>query len=205
MEKTKKEVRAEVIERRRTVPFIERVRKSARICERVGEMLNEILPADRSSKKPVVALYSAMPGEVDLSELALGLVSHECRVAFPAMIEGSDDGRKSHMEFFEVSWDELNSSAESFLTKPLKLYTRAELVEDGFPYIAENEIDVVISPMVAFDNANRRLGYGGGNYDRLFAAIRPDTTVIGVAFDEQEVDCVPTDEYDIPLPVIVHE
>ena len=201
----KQQVRKQLIEKRRTIPFIDRVHKSGAICERVGVMLNDALPSDRSENHPVVAMYSAMNAEVDLSELAHGVLSHECRVCFPAMIEGSDDGRTSHMEFFEVNWDQLSNTEASFLTKPLQLFTRASLVEAGYPHVDESDIDAVIVPMVGFDRNNNRLGYGGGNYDRLLAQVRPDAIVIGVAFNEQEVDEVPTDDYDIPLPHIVHE
>ena len=202
---TKQQVREEALRNRAAIPFIERMHKSTRICDRVGVMLGELLPENRREKQPVVTMYSAMRSEVDLSELAHGILSHECRLCFPAMIKGSEDGRPSHMEFFEVNWNQLDDTGESFLTKPLKLYTREGLESEGFPYVSEDQIDVVITPVVAFDSENRRLGYGGGNYDRLFKLIRPEAIVIGVAFSEQEVAVVPTDEYDVTLPVIVHE
>jgi 5-formyltetrahydrofolate cyclo-ligase len=61
--------------------------------------------------------------------------------------------------------------------------------------------DVLIVPLLAFDKRGYRLGYGGGFYDRTLArlrAVKPVITV-GVAYDEQEVDVVPTDVYDQQL------
>jgi len=58
--------------------------------------------------------------------------------------------------------------------------------------------DVMLCPLLAFDDAGYRLGYGGGFYDRSLAEIRATKPVItiGVAFDEQKVDVVPRDAYD---------
>lgn len=61
--------------------------------------------------------------------------------------------------------------------------------------------DVLIVPLLAFDKRGYRLGYGGGFYDRTLARLRVVKPVItvGVAYDEQEVDVVPTDVYDQQL------
>ena len=48
-----------------------------------------------------------------------------------------------------------------------------------------------------------RLGYGGGCYDRYLPTISPACQIIGIAFDEQRVDHVPTDTHDLPLPHII--
>ncbi len=61
---------------------------------------------------------------------------------------------------------------------------------------------LVLTPMLAFDDAARRLGYGGGFYDRTLAGIRAGgqaVTAIGIAFDGQQVPSVPTGPYDMPL------
>jgi len=68
-----------------------------------------------------------------------------------------------------------------------------------------DRIDVVIAPGVAFDAAGRRLGYGGGFYDRLLPRLRPDTPVIAVAFATQVVGAVPATPRDVPVDVIVTE
>jgi 5-formyltetrahydrofolate cyclo-ligase len=64
---------------------------------------------------------------------------------------------------------------------------------------------VLIVPLLAFDRAGYRLGYGGGYYDRTLAALRREgaVTAIGVAFAEQEVARVPRGPGDEPLDLIV--
>ena len=63
------------------------------------------------------------------------------------------------------------------------------------------EPDVVLVPLLAFDAAGHRLGYGGGFYDRTLARLRAIKPVVavGVAYDELKVDAVPHRGYDEPL------
>lgn len=68
--------------------------------------------------------------------------------------------------------------------------------------------DVVLAPLLGFDRAGRRLGYGKGYYDRTLAALRrdrPDVLVIGLAFAVQEVPEVPADITDERLDAVVTE
>lgn len=60
---------------------------------------------------------------------------------------------------------------------------------------------VLLVPLAAFDREGYRLGYGAGFYDRTLTELRArdEVIAIGVAFDEQEVDAVPHDEYDQQL------
>lgn len=64
-----------------------------------------------------------------------------------------------------------------------------------------NDIDLVIVPGVAFDLRGRRIGRGKGYYDRLLSG--SNVYKIGVCFDFQLVECVPTDEHDILMDKII--
>ena len=61
--------------------------------------------------------------------------------------------------------------------------------------------DVVLVPLLAFDDEGYRLGYGGGFYDRTLVELRAIKPIvaIGVAYDEQRVDAVPRGRYDEPV------
>lgn len=61
--------------------------------------------------------------------------------------------------------------------------------------------DVLLVPLLAFDQACRRLGYGAGYYDRTLAGL-PGAIAIGCAFKEQVVDVVPTGPYDVALHAV---
>ena len=66
---------------------------------------------------------------------------------------------------------------------------------------------VLIVPLLAFDRAGHRLGYGGGFYDRTLARLRRSGAVlaVGVAYAAQEVAAVPRDGVDQPVDWIVTE
>ncbi len=64
-----------------------------------------------------------------------------------------------------------------------------------------SDIDVVIVPLLGFDEQKNRLGHGGGYYDRYlesFAGVK-----IGVAFDEQKVSAIEAEENDVRLDIII--
>lgn len=64
--------------------------------------------------------------------------------------------------------------------------------------------DVVLVPLLAFDGAGRRLGYGGGYYDRTLAGL-PGRVVLGFGFACQRMPEVPADARDVGLPAVVTE
>jgi 5-formyltetrahydrofolate cyclo-ligase len=73
------------------------------------------------------------------------------------------------------------------------------------PRIGHDAIDWVLVPGVAFDPAGRRLGYGGGYYDRLLPLLRPDAPRVAGAFDLQLVERAPATAHDLMVDMIVSE
>lgn len=67
------------------------------------------------------------------------------------------------------------------------------------------EVDLVGVPGVAFDRAGRRVGYGGGFYDRLLARLREGVPAVALAFSLQLVPEVPAGPTDRRVDVIVTE
>ena len=64
--------------------------------------------------------------------------------------------------------------------------------------------DLLLVPLLAFDGGCRRLGYGGGFYDRTLAVL-PGRVAIGCAFAAQRVDHVLAEAHDIPLQAVATE
>lgn len=66
------------------------------------------------------------------------------------------------------------------------------------------ELDLILTPLVAFDAQGQRMGMGGGFYDRTFAD-QPlaQQRMIGLAHDCQQVACIPTEAWDVPLPMVL--
>ena len=71
--------------------------------------------------------------------------------------------------------------------------------------VPPEQIDLVVVPGLAFDRAGRRLGYGGGHYDRFLTRLRADAVTVGVCFACQLVDSVPSATGDVPVDTVVTE
>jgi 5-formyltetrahydrofolate cyclo-ligase len=72
------------------------------------------------------------------------------------------------------------------------------------------QLDVIVAPLVAFDSAGRRLGMGGGFYDRTLAFLTRRSHgrsphFIGLAFEMQRIAKLPSDAWDVPLDAVVTE
>ncbi len=75
---------------------------------------------------------------------------------------------------------------------------------DDAEHVTPLHFDVIIVPMLGFDDTLQRIGYGGGFYDR-FLDTQPQAKKIGVCFELGKIDHVPTEPHDIPLDTIVTE
>ena len=77
--------------------------------------------------------------------------------------------------------------------------------------VSVTDIDIIFTPLVAFDEFGNRLGMGGGFYDRTLAAWyleyqqnkQAKPMPIGLAHDCQKVKAIPIENWDIPLPKII--
>lgn len=142
---------------------------------------------------------SRAAGRAGADEAGGSSVSSEPRAGdVPRMPSGSP-----LMRFYRVAREQLDAAAAGFLGAPLRCLACEALERDGFQAVDPEKLDAVVVPLVAFDDAGRRLGYGGGNYDQLLPRLRADAVVIGIAFDEQRVETVPCEPHDIALPHVV--
>lgn len=69
-----------------------------------------------------------------------------------------------------------------------------------------SELDIIFTPLVAFDTQGNRIGMGGGYYDRMLAPWfkeKKGPYPIGLAHDCQLVSKLPTESWDVPLPEII--
>jgi 5-formyltetrahydrofolate cyclo-ligase len=136
-----------------------------------------------------VALYPSTGSEVDTWELARLALATGKRVAWPRI---STSGRA--MEFACCAPAELLPGPARVLEAP-----------PSAPALPIDLLDLVVVPGLAFDPAGRRLGRGRGHYDATLVRLRPDALRIGLCFEAQVVDRVPTEPHDAPLDVVVTE
>lgn len=194
----KAELRRAVIARRDALDLDLRAAKSAVICARLVELLGRL----DAAAPHTVAVYAAMGSEVDPAAFAAAAAKRGWRVAYPCMLSAAEAaacGQRMCMR--AVAADD--ASAAPFIAHPARAFAATDIDSGRFPIVPDETLDMIVVPLVAFDRAGARLGYGGGCYDRYLPTLRPDCQIVGIAFEEQRVDHVPTDAHDLPLPHIV--
>lgn len=194
----KDELRRAVIARRDAIGLDARAAKSAAICARLVELLER----SDSATPRTVAVYAAMGSEADPAAFAAAAAKRGWRVAYPCMLSATDAvacGQRMCMRVAAAG----DTPAAPFIARPTRAFAATDIDRDRFPIVPAETLDMIIVPLVAFDRAGARLGYGGGCYDRYLSTLRPDCQIVGIAFEEQRVDHVPTDVHDLPLPNII--
>lgn len=194
----KVELRRAVIARRDALDLDVRTAKSAVVCARLAELMESRGTAGQRT----VAVYAAMGSEVDPAAFAAAAAKRGWRVAYPCMLSTSDAaacGQRMCMRAVSAG----DASEAPFIAHPTRAFAATDVDSVRFPIVPAAELDMVVVPLVAFDRTGARLGYGGGCYDRYLPTVAPKCLIVGIAFDEQRVDHVPTDAHDLPLPSIV--
>ncbi len=194
----KAELRRAVIARRDALDLDLRAAKSAAICARLIELLGRLDAAAAHT----VAIYAAMGSEVDPAAFAAAAVKRGWRVAYPCMLSAIDAaacGQRMCMRAVAVD----DASSAPFIAHPTRAFAATDIDSDRFPIMPAEALDIIVVPLVAFDRTGARLGYGGGCYDRYLPTLSATCQIIGIAFNEQRVDGVPTDAHDLPLPHII--
>ncbi len=133
--------------------------------------------------------YWPIGEEADIRPLLTALHQRRHRVALPRVVR-----REAPLRF--LRWHPGDRLVPGYARIP-------EPAADGEEIVP----DVLLVPLLAFDRAGRRLGYGGGFYDRTLGALRRRGAVeaIGIGYSEQEVDSLPPGDHDEPLDWIVTE
>lgn len=196
MDKT--ELRRTVIARRNALDLDVRAAKSAVVCARLVELMDRL----GAAAPHTVAVYAARGSEVDPAAFAAAAAKRDWRVAYPCMFSASDPaarGQRMCMRAVAAG----DADAAPFIGHPTRAFAATDIDSDRFPIVPAEALDMIVVPLVAFDQTGARLGYGGGCYDRYLPILSPACQIIGIAFDEQRVDHVPTDAHDLPLPHII--
>ena len=139
-----------------------------------------------------IALYLANDAELDTFPLIQALWQQGKQVYLPVLHPFS----AGYLLFVQYQQDTLLYPNKFGIPEPLPACHRLRPV---------NQLDLIFTPLVAFDAAGNRLGMGGGFYDRTLAQLAPDShcQVIGLAHNCQQVDAVPGEAWDIPLQQII--
>ncbi|AQT68417.1 putative 5-formyltetrahydrofolate cyclo-ligase [Anaerohalosphaera lusitana] len=147
-----------------------------------------LINTDDFKKAAVIMVYLSLPHEVDTTFIILQAWQQNKTVAVPKV-----SWQQRHMIPVEINSLESGLSVERHgLRNP----------STGLPMPLE-DIDLVVTPALAFDRHGHRLGRGGSYFDRFFQSPRLKAKKCGLAFSGQLLDEVPQDEHDVPVDCIV--
>ncbi len=182
----KKNLRRTMRERRKAIAAVMRDQCNAALNQ---HLQNRLLGMPACT----VSAYLAFDGEPDLAPSFLALREAGFQLALP-FIETRAECTRMIFRLWQAT-DALSENKLGF-AEP------SQGVE-----LDPAELGIMLLPLVAWDSSGARLGMGAGYYDRALAPLRHSATPvrIGIAFDAQRLDRIPSDHRDIPLHELISE
>ena len=163
---------------RQGLPAIDRQRRGERIEAELRRLLAE--------RPGILGVYWPFRAEFDPRPLVDWSVAEGRTVALPVVVD-----KKGPLEY--RAWRPGEGLIDGVWNIPVP--EKREVVTPS----------VVLAPLVGFDPACYRLGYGGGYFDRTLAALQPQPFAIGVGFAVQELATIHPQPFDVPMDVIITE
>lgn len=181
MTRTKADIRKERLALRDAISPESRIEKSLAMADHAA--------AIQFDPGTIVSGFMPIRSEADVRPMMSGLRARGARLCLPVVID------RETIVFRE-------------------LLPTATLVQTGFGTsgpggdAAELDPDILLVPLSAFDRTGHRIGYGAGHYDRAIDRLLRkghNPRLIGIAFDVQKVEEIPSEPHDMPLDAILTE
>lgn len=181
---TRQQIRQQIRQRRRALTPEQQTQFALQAADRMMAYTPVLLAQ-------TVAVFLSFDGELDTRPLIDQLWRAGKRVYLPVLHPFSP-GNLLFLHYHPSS---------DLVVNRLKIREPKLDVRDVLPL---SRLDVLVTPLVAFDAAGQRLGMGGGFYDRTLQNWRRHRLQpVGYAHDCQQVDALPTEQWDIPLPAVI--
>ena len=183
LKRAKRDVRRRVLAERDSVPAPDRARLGAVVAER-------FLRLPEMDVASTVMSFWAFGSELPTAPLIEALHARGVRVALPCVVEGELEPR---------------------IYRPGDAVTATSfgaLEPTGGAAVEPTDIDLVAVPAVAFDRQCRRVGYGGGFYDRFLLRVRSSAPRIGIGYGVQLLppeQTLPAGRFDRRVDVVLTE
>jgi 5-formyltetrahydrofolate cyclo-ligase len=172
------------VERERLIAL--RMAMSPAVRREAGSRITASLFEIVADQPGILGIYWPFRAEFDPRPLVDALAVSGPRVALPVVVD-----KQGPLEY--------------------RIWAPGEALTTGvwdIPIPEKREIAVpamVLAPVVAFDRACYRLGYGGGYFDRTLAALNPCPLAVGIGFACQEIATIHPQPFDVPMDLVVTE
>jgi len=174
----KKEIRQNILEKRRQLSLEE-------VFERSEIIINKLKSMQEFQQSHKIMVYVSFDNEVYTHGLINELLAGGKKIFVPYL-----ENNEMHCSFID-SFDEFIEGHYGILEPK---------IIRNFP---SQDLDVIIAPGVAFDKNNNRIGYGAGYYDWFFK--KTTCLKIALAYNFQVVEEINTDPYDVFLDKIISD
>ena len=180
MSNSQTSIRTSALSARKSLRGDDRRNASDAIAEKVCRM-EEFAGAKR------IGCYLSMKSEVDTANILSRAWKENLRIFVPVVRENFE------MEFRNFTRNTRTEQNSLGIEEPVD----SEIIDS-------RELDIVITPLVAFDNDRNRVGMGGGYYDREFSYLantdqHQKPLLLGIAYDCQKVEKIAPNPWDIRL------
>lgn len=172
----KKQLRKQIKERKKEFSLPEKIELSKPIFEKIEK-------EELFKKAKVVLLYYSMDDEVYTHDFVEK--HYKTKTILLPCVDGDDLILRQYLGI-----ESMKAGEQFGILEPI-----------GKEFRDTDKIDLMIIPGVAFDKEKNRLGRGRGFYDRLLKTV--NATKIGVCFDFQVVEQVPTEDFDVKMDVVI--
>ena len=186
---TKADIRREMRARRKAVSAEDRAGASAAICAKLAQRVDAGNHAGQTGGGSPVAVYLASSEEIDLGAFIERLLSSGRMLVAP----------RWNGETYELA------VLKGLCARHLRRGPMGIMEPVDAEIVLPENVCAWIVPGLAFTRDGRRLGYGGGWYDRFLAAASKDSVKLGVAYSFQVVEDLTAEPHDIPLTAIVDD
>ena len=172
-------LRTELRSKRSALPSREKESVRTRVCDLILESLPELRDA-------CIGFYWPFQGEIDLRGLVRNFIALGAEAALPVVVE-----KQQPMEFW--SWQPQTKLVRGIWNIPIP--------SERNPV----QPTILLVPLLGFDPAGYRLGYGGGYYDRTLATFAQKPLAIGIGYELGRLKTIYPQPHDVSMDAVVTE
>lgn len=177
---------------RKRILALRRAQSSRDIEKKSDNIKGELFTFSTFDEAETILFYLAVKDEVQTEKMIEESLQKDKRVVVPFI----DWQRK------EILPSEIKDLAKDVKIGILKI---PQPKKNFYSPFSPASIDLVIIPGVVFDRKGNRLGFGGGFYDRFLGKLSDTTKLVGLAFELQLVDNVPSQSHDVAVDYLITE
>ncbi len=158
--------------------------------EKSRRILDKLFALKSIQQARTILFYASLPGEVETFAMIKKAIELKKRVALPIVMRN----QRTLIPTVTQDMEDLIPGTYGIL----------EPRHDANKAIAQQGLDAVIVPGLAFDKHNNRLGRGAGYYDRFLSDLPKRISTVGLAFDFQIFDgLLPAEAHDVPVQRVI--